>query len=142
MQHWINILRFFIVFCWCQHNFWVSKRVFYPFVAARMHWENHFVVRHFITGIFVLMITSIQPIQGISGIEDKKNTKFSCNNFINFYKTKDYFFWLDNYPYHRHRYQRIHYQDNIPRHLNFLWTPQYLPQSRFSAFSALKNYYC
>ena len=39
-----------------------------------------------------------------------------------------------NYSHHCHRYQRIHYQDNIPHHLNFLLTRQYLPQSRFSVF--------
>ena len=32
----------------------------------------------------------------------------------------------------------IHY---IPHNLNFLWTRQYLPQSRFSVFSVLKPFY-
>ena len=37
-----------------------------------------------------------QSIQGILDIANKKNTKFSCNKtiFLNFYKTKDYFFDL------------------------------------------------
>ena len=38
LQHWINILRFFVVFRWCQVNFWVSKRVFLSLSLLR--WCN------------------------------------------------------------------------------------------------------
>ena len=91
----IDISWLFIVFCWCQHNFWVSKRVFITFFAAKLHWENHFVVRlllvfHNWTRCIDDNFWTLQTRKTPTCHATKKTI------FLNFYKTKDYFFWLDN----------------------------------------------
>ena len=65
-----------------------------------IYWQNHFVVGLLLAfHYWTLCIDDNlvqQPIQGISDIANKKNTKFSRNKrlFVNFYKTNDYFFDL------------------------------------------------
>ena len=78
MQHWINILRFFIVFCWCQHNFWVSKRDFFiTFFAARMHWKNHEKRNKNFCGFF-----SIWRHLRKGMVQSYLNTYFQKKNFL------------------------------------------------------------
>ena len=78
MPHWINILRFFIVFCWCQHNFWVSKRDFFiTFFAARMHWKNHEKRNKNFCGFFSIWR---HPRKGV--VQSYLNTYFQKKNFL------------------------------------------------------------
>ena len=78
-----------------------EKSLFITFFAARMHWENHFVIRLLLAfHYWTLCIDDnlvLQPIQAFRTLQTRKTPNFHATKtiFRNFYKTNGYFFWLD-----------------------------------------------